>query len=193
MMLGWMLTNLPRATDATPRRPMSHSAVTPPQTDPTSLFEAFRGNHATELLTVAVTHLRVFAALACGPLTADELRAMIGIEERPYLVLTTALKAMGLLREDSEGKVGLTDLAIEHLTPGAEFDVSGYIGLAAESPGVLEMVERLQTNTPAGATEDGPGAAFIFREGIESAMYGKTKSQSVVSSRPASRYFHRFR
>ncbi len=159
---------------------MLHSAVIPPKTDPTSLFEVFRGNHATELLTVAVTHLRVFAALACGPLSADELRAMIGVAERPYLVLTTALKAMGLLKEDTQGKVGMTDLAIEHLTPGAEFDVSAYIGLAAESPGVLEMVERMKFNTPAGTTDDGPGAAFIFREGVESPMEREASARSLT-------------
>jgi predicted O-methyltransferase YrrM len=47
--------------------------------------------------------------------------------------------------------------------------VSGYLGLSADNPGVLAIVERLRTNRPAAATEDG-GAAFIYREGIESAM-----------------------
>jgi SAM-dependent methyltransferase len=32
------------------------------------------------------------------------------------------------------------------------------------------MVERLRTNRPAGSLADEPGAAFIYREGIESAM-----------------------
>ncbi len=56
------------------------------------------------------------------------------------------------------------------LLPGGEFDVSGYIGIAADSPGVLEMVERLRTNRPAGEADDESGAAFIYRDGIESAM-----------------------
>src|SRR5690606_1048337 len=46
----------------------------------------------------------------------------------------------------------------------------GYVGLAADSPGVREMVERLRTNRPAGSKPEQPGAAFIYREGIESAM-----------------------
>ena len=53
--------------------------------------------------------------------------------------------------------------------PGGPFDVSDYVGLAAESPGVRELVERLRSNRPAGAREE-KGAAFIYREGIESAM-----------------------
>ncbi len=157
---------------------MPRSALTPPRLDPTPIFEAFRGSYATELLTAAVAHLDVFGRLAPGPLTIDELRRTLGLAERPAAVLVTALRAMGLLAADAAGRLSLTDLAREHLTPGADFDVSGYIGLAAESPGVLAMVQRLRTNRPAGAETDGPGAAFIFREGIESAM------EQEASARP---------
>jgi len=159
---------------------MARFVSTPPTTDPSPIFEAFRGNHATELLTAAVAHLRVFSALACGAVPVDELRAMLGLAERPYLVLTTALKALGLLKDDPDGKVVMTEIAREHLSPGGDFDVSGYIGLAAESPGVLEMVERLRTNRPAGEAADGPGAAFIFREGIESAMEHEASARSLT-------------
>ena len=48
--------------------------------------------------------------------------------------------------------------------------MSDYIRMAADSPGVLTMVERLRTNRPAGSKPDEAGAAFIYREGIESAM-----------------------
>jgi SAM-dependent methyltransferase len=87
---------------------------------------------------------------------------------------------LGLLSVDAEGRVGLTELASEHLAPGAEFDVGGYVGLAAESPGVLEMVERLKTNRPAGQHEDGPGAAFIYREGLESAMERESSARQLT-------------
>ena len=53
---------------------------------------------------------------------------------------------------------------------GSPFDVSGYLGLAAESPGVEKWSSRLTTNRPAGAEEKETGAAFIFRDGLESAM-----------------------
>jgi hypothetical protein len=148
---------------------MSLSALPPPTVDPTPIFELFRGNHATELLTAAVAHLNVFGRLAARPMSADELRHDLGLAERPAVVLLTALRAMGLLTADGQGHLGLTALAREHLVPGGPLDVSDYVGLAADSPGVREMVERLRSNRPAGAREE-KGAAFIYREGIESAM-----------------------
>ena len=69
-----------------------------------------------------------------------------------------------------DGQLAPTALAAEHLVSGNEFDVSDYLGLAATSPGVLEMVERLRSNRPAGLDDDGAGAAFIYRQGVRSAM-----------------------
>ena len=51
---------------------------------------------------------------------------------------------------------------------------------AADSPGVIEMVERLRTNRPAGAAADEAGAAFIFKEGIESAMEAEESARSLT-------------
>ncbi len=140
-----------------------------PDLDPTVIFELFRGGHATELLTASVAHFNVFGQLAEQPLFCDELRSRLELEDRPSVVLFTALKAFGLLVEDQHGILSLTELARHHLVPGAEFDVGNYVGLAAQSPNVLDMVERLKTNSPAGADSDS-GAAFIYRDGIASAM-----------------------
>src|SRR5436305_6834686 len=160
--------------------PMKYPPMVSPMLDPTRIFEIFRGNHGTELLTAAVAHLRVFERLAHGPMDFDGLRRELGLAERPAVVLVTALRAFGLLADDEEGRVGLTELARDHLTPGAYFDVSGYVGLAADSPGVLEMVERLRTNRPAGSAADEAGAAFIFKEGIESAMESEESARSLT-------------
>ena len=159
---------------------MTHPPMVSPMFDPTSIFEIFRGNHGTELLTAAVAHFRVFERLAKGPMSFDELRRDLGLAERPTVVLVTALRAFGLLVDDEEGRVGLTELARDHLTPGAYFDVSGYIGLASKSPGVLEMVDRLRTNRPAGSASDEEGAAFIFKEGIESAMETEASARALT-------------
>ncbi|HEX5269060.1 MAG TPA: methyltransferase, partial [Gemmataceae bacterium] len=148
---------------------MAADPLPAPSVDPTPIFETFRGNHATELLTAAVAHLNVFGRLAGAPKTADELSGELGLAERPALVLLTALRAMGLLTADGAGRLALTPLAREHLVPGGPFDVSDYVGLAADCPGVRDFVERLRSNRPAGAAEE-KGAAFIYREGIESAM-----------------------
>lgn len=139
-----------------------------PSTDPLAIFEHFRGAFATELLTAAVAHFGVFGKLAERSMPLADLRFEIGLEERPAIVMVVALKAMGLLREES-GRLMLSPLAAEHLVPGGAFDVGDYIGLASQSPGVLAMVERLKTNRPANL-DGGSGAAFIYRDGIASAM-----------------------
>jgi ubiquinone/menaquinone biosynthesis C-methylase UbiE len=149
---------------------MKLSALVAPATDPTPIFEIYRGNLACELLTAAVAHFDVFGRLAGGPLAAAALRDALGLAARPATVLFTALRAMGVLADDGQGQLALTPLAREHLVPGGHFHVGAYIGLSAESPGVVEMVERLRTNRPAGSRAEEHGAAFIFREGIASAM-----------------------
>ena len=159
---------------------MNRPPMVSPVLDPTSIFEVFRGNHGTELLTAAVAHFRVFERLERSPMEFGLLRRELGLAERPALVLVTALRAFGLLIDDEEGRVGLTELARDHLTPGAFFDVSGYIGLAADAPGVLEMVERLRTNRPAGSGLDEDGAAFIYKEGIGSAMEAEASARSLT-------------
>ncbi len=145
----------------------------PPSTDPTPIFEHFRGSYATELLTAAVAHFNLFGRLAQGSLALRDVRDALGLEERPTLVLTTALRAMGLV-DCHDDRFALTPLAREHLIPGSAFDVGDYIGLAASSPGVLEMVERLKTNRP---VDKGCGTAFIYREGIASAMEEETSAR----------------
>src|SRR5688572_11933546 len=138
---------------------MSGSALSVPQLDPAPIVEIFRGSYGTELLTAAVTEFGVFARLSEHSRTFEELREQVGLERRPAQVLFTALRAMKLLTVDASGRLTLTDLAREHLVPGGAFDMSNYIGLAAASPGVREMIERLRSNRPAG--HDDGGAAFI--------------------------------
>ena len=93
-------------------------ATTPPDTDPTPIFEHFRGSYGTELLTAAIAHFNVVGLLAESSMSIDELQAALDIEERPAVVLTTALRAMGLIDQDASGKLALTPMATEHLVPG---------------------------------------------------------------------------
>jgi len=145
---------------------MPLSALTPPAVDPTPIFEYFRGNYGTELLTAAVAHFGVFGRLSQQPMTPAELGKALDLADRPTSVLVTGLRAFGLLTM-TNGKLHVTDLAREHLLPGGPFDVGEYVGLAANSPGGLAMVECLRTNCPA---EHAAGVAFIYREGVASAM-----------------------
>jgi hypothetical protein len=151
-----------------------------PPLDPTPIFEVFRGNYGTELLTAAVAHFRVFPRLSAAARTFAEFRQELGLEERPASVLVTALRAMGLLAADAGGRLELTELARRHLVPGQLFDVGDYVGLAADSPGVLAMVERLRTNRPASAGPDDSGVGFIYREGMESAMENEAAARRLT-------------
>jgi SAM-dependent methyltransferase len=156
-----------------------------PRTDPTPLFELFRGIHATELLTAAVAHFNLFDRLAGAPLRIAELQKLLGLADRPFIVLTTALRAMGLIVRDREGRFGLTQIAREHLVPDSAFDVGGYIKLAAQNPSVLAMVERLRTNLPQGRKPDDSspqGTAFIYREGMTSAMEEEESARHLTLS-----------
>jgi predicted O-methyltransferase YrrM len=151
-----------------------------PETDPTPIFDHFRSLHATELLTAAVAHLGVFRHLSAGPMSATELRSRLALQERPYVVLMTALRAMGMVRAEDSGLLGLTPMAREHLVPGGPFDVSGYLGLGANNPSVLAMVERLRSNSPSGAnthTAGDPGTTHTFRDGIPSALDAETSAR----------------
>lgn len=150
-----------------------------PDTDPTPLFDAFRGHAATELLAVAVHHLRVFEMFGDGPLPWDVLRDRMGLAERPFVVLTVALRALGLLSLEA-GAFSLTPLSLTHLRQASRYDVSGYIGLAADSPGVLAMRDRLGSNRPLNSATDEKGAAFIFREGLSSAMEGAAEARALT-------------
>ena len=174
--------------------------LTFPLTDPTPIFEMFRGSYGTELLTAAVVEFALFRRLAERPMSFEELRSEIGLQRRPAVVLITALRAMGLLITDEQGRLTLSPLASEHLVSGREFDVSGYIALAGDSPGVREMIARLKTNRPTGATDDvatggspvvlpthdhqasSDGTAFIFREGTASAMDVEASARFLTMS-----------
>ena len=149
---------------------MSLSPLPAPQTDPTPLVDIFRGSYATELLTAAVFEFRLFEQFSERPISFQQICEQTKLAERPATVLMTAIRAMGLIAQNKSGEFDLTPLAREHLVPGGEFDMSGYVGLASESAGVKEMVRRLRTNRPAGSDAGGPGAAYIYREGLESAM-----------------------
>jgi predicted O-methyltransferase YrrM len=158
---------------------MPLSAVIGPRVDPTPIFEIFRGSYATELLSAAVAHFNLFGRLAQQPMMPAELAQVLGLAERPTVVLLTALRSFGLLRSDAQGRLHLTEMSREHLLPGVSFDVGDYIGLAANNAGVLEMVERLRTNRPASHES---GVAFIYREGVASAMENEAAARHFTNA-----------
>ncbi|MEI6232540.1 MAG: methyltransferase [Planctomycetota bacterium] len=154
------------------------SAIAMPAEDPSPIFECIRGNYATEMLAAAVAHFKVFELLKGGPISFNNLRRKMGLAERPASVLLTAVKAMGLVSKDEDERLRLTPIALAHLA-GGPFDVADYLGLNGQSAGVLEMVKRLKSNSAANADNE-TGAAFIYREGIESAMEKEGQARALT-------------
>ncbi len=163
---------------------MPLDALIEPAHDPTSIFEHFRGAHATELLVCAVAHLDLFERLGDQAMTREQLGAALDLQDRPTVVLTTALLAMNLLKQDTTdpktARLSLSPLGQSHLRRNQYHFVGDYLSLAAQSPGVLGMLERLRTNRPYGADAPDEGAAFIYREGIESAMEKQDEARALT-------------
>jgi ubiquinone/menaquinone biosynthesis C-methylase UbiE len=150
--------------------PVTQPPIATPRTDPAPIFEIYRGIFATTLLSAAVAEFKMFDRLANGPRVEAELATELQISPRAGVVLFTALKAMGLLATDSRGRLILTDLSREHLVHGSEFEICAYVSQLADTEAVREMAERLRTSSPAGAKTQEQGVAFIYREGMSSAM-----------------------
>jgi len=131
-----------------------------PKTDPSPIFQAYRGVYATALLTAAIHEFDLFHRVASAPRTEQEMSQDLKLSPRATNVLLVALRAMKFLVDDAHGRVGLTDLAREHFT-GGEFDVSDYVSQAADSPAVREIVQRLKTNKPAGHEPDEQGVGWV--------------------------------
>jgi SAM-dependent methyltransferase len=154
--------------------------TTLPVTDPAPIMGFFRHSYGAELLVAATVHFKLFDHLAGGPLALADLGRRLGLGERATLVLTTALRAMKLLVRGGDGRLALTPLAAEHLVAGGPFAIADYLGLGAAAPGVAAMIERLRSGKPAGAEQPGQGAAYIFRQGIESAMEREASARSLT-------------
>lgn len=139
----------------------------PPSVDPTPVFDLVRGNFQTELLACA-QELGVFARLGKSAVTEEELRMELGLGHRPFTVLFCALRAMQLVHGQPGGELRLTELG-RFLVPGYTYDITGYVGLTSQLPGVRHLLERLKQDAPED-NRKGEGRAFIYREGMDSAM-----------------------
>jgi len=132
--------------------------------DPTPLYRVRDGVYAADLLIAAVAELDLFSWMAArGPLRAADLRAGLGLAERPADVLLTYCAALGLLDRDvADGdRLTLTDLARHHLVAGSPFDLRAYYASLAARPAVRELARILRTDEQAtwasGGTADWSG------------------------------------
>lgn len=160
---------------------MSHlDFLAPPPTNPSSLFELYRSNYASEVLVAAVSHFHFFERIESEPLRPDQIPASFGLTQRASVVLLTALRALGLVTLSTEGRLELPEPVRQHLLPNGPYYIGDYFSLASQSPGVLALVDGLRNSRPANRTSHGPGAAFIYRDGMESAMDVEQSARSLT-------------
>jgi len=96
---------------------------------PATIFELARGFMSARALHVA-TKLHLFAALADGPLTGDEMRVRLGLHRRAVPDFPDALVALGVLDREGDGPVARyrnTPEAARYLVPGTDDYVGGLI------------------------------------------------------------------
>lgn len=154
--------------------------LAPPPTNPSSLFELYRSNYATEVLVAAVSHFHFFERIESEPLRPNQISAAFALSQRASVVLLTALQALGLVTVSTEGLLTLPESVRQHLLPKYPYYIGDYFSLASQSPGVLALVDSLRNSQPADRTSHGPGAAFIYRDGIESAMDVEQSARSLT-------------
>lgn len=129
-----------------------------PQHDTTAFLDEFRTAQLSLLLTVAVVRFDVGEALSDGLLAYEELCRRLKLADRPAIVLLTALRSIGLIDVDAEGRIGLTEYGREKLDPHSPFHLRGYIGLGGFSADVQNMIECLANDQPSGSV------SFVFHE-----------------------------
>lgn len=149
------------------------------QFDPVPITRHLRAMFGSRLLIAAVSHLNVFDELTDGPLPLPELSKRLQLAERPSMVLFPALCAMNLLEYDETGRLGLTESGC-YLTRHQPINLTGYVGLEKDDPGVIEMVARLRNDGPLTALDgisyvkegegpspmDDPGLARMLTMGL---------------------------
>ena len=136
-----------------------------PRHDTTAFLDEFRTAQLSHLLAAAVVQFDVGGALSAGPLSYDSLCKRLRLAGRPAIVLLTAIRSIGLIDVDTQGRIGLTDYGREKLDPDSPFHLRGYIGLGASSPDVQNMIDCLKNDRPAGSVSfvfhaDGPPSAL---------------------------------
>jgi SAM-dependent methyltransferase len=129
--------------------------------DPTTLYRVRDGVYAADLLIAAVAEFDLFSWLAAGgPVRAADLRAGLGLAERPTDVLLTYCAALGLVHRDldADDRIDLTELGRQHFVAGSPFDLRAYYASLAERPAVHELAAVLRTDGQAAWASVQPGS-----------------------------------
>jgi SAM-dependent methyltransferase len=134
----------------------------PPTTDPSSLYALREGSYAGDLLITAIAELDFFTFLADRPSAPLDICEALGLTPGPVDVMCTFFVALGLI--DCRGeKLEPTQLALEHLVAGSEWDLRPYFTSLADRPAVAELLGVLQSGKPAGWASAAAGKTWEER------------------------------
>src|ERR1700691_664820 len=121
--------------------------LTPPETDPTSIYRQRDGLYAVDMLTAAICHLDLFSRLEEQPADLPALCRALDVRERPADVMLTLLTAMGLLYNKG-GIFSLTKMAREHLVQSSPWFIGPYFASVKERPVCRDILAVLRTGQP---------------------------------------------
>jgi hypothetical protein len=111
-----------------------------PVTDPTALYRLRDGIYAADLLIVAVAELDVFTFVKeSGTVDAGWFCERPELDARAADVMVTYLVALGLLDREADGRLGISQMAAEHLVAGSPLDLRAYFASLRERPGCGEL------------------------------------------------------
>jgi predicted O-methyltransferase YrrM len=121
--------------------------LTPPETDPASIYRYRDGLYAVDMLTAAICHLDLFTCLAEQPADLPALCRALDLRERPADVMLTLFTAMGLL-QNSGGVFSLTTTAREYVVKSSPWFIGPYFASVKERPVCRDILAVLRTGQP---------------------------------------------
>lgn len=116
--------------------------------DPTGLLRLREGVYAGDLVVTAIVELDLFTRLADERLSPAEIARMVGLAERPTVVMCEVLESLGLLDRDGD-RLAPSALACAYLVDGSSGDLRAYFASLRERPAVRELAGVLSSGKPA--------------------------------------------
>jgi hypothetical protein len=141
-------------------------------TDPALALDLLEQQYGSFVLAAALEHFQIFDRLARRAMTDEALRAELGLAPRAYIVLVTALRAMGLIVTAADGKMSPSPMASEHLRLDDPLGTAQYLKVRGRTPEVVSFVDRLKNNTA--------GDYYIYRRGTPSMMDNATRCRNIT-------------
>jgi SAM-dependent methyltransferase len=144
------------------------------------LLECARGQVGATLLIIALSRLHIFEMLERGPMTVKELQRATRLSQRPFLILTTALREMKTLLLDASGRFHLTEMSRHCLLRSNSNYLGGYAELMVSERTVQELLSQLRSDRP--RSWHGKGPAFNYRRGNRSPLNNCKDARSLTLS-----------